>query len=64
MLDVTNPEPLPPNDPLWTHPKVIVTPHVATRIEPRKGARHVIRGILADLSGNVPEGLVDRERGY
>lgn len=64
MLDVTNPEPLPPGDPLWSHPKVIVTPHVATRIEPQEGARHVIRGIRADLAGKAPEGLVDRARGY
>jgi phosphoglycerate dehydrogenase-like enzyme len=28
-LDVTDPEPLPADHPLWTHPKVIVTPHVA-----------------------------------
>ncbi len=28
-LDVTEPEPLPPEDPLWTRPDVIVTPHAA-----------------------------------
>jgi phosphoglycerate dehydrogenase-like enzyme len=28
-LDVTDPEPLPPDDPLWTAPNLIVTPHCA-----------------------------------
>jgi phosphoglycerate dehydrogenase-like enzyme len=28
-LDVTEPEPLPPGDPLWTCPNLIVSPHVA-----------------------------------
>jgi len=28
-IDVTEPEPLPPDDPLWTLPNAIVTPHVA-----------------------------------
>jgi len=28
-LDVTDPEPLPPESPLWTMPNVILTPHVA-----------------------------------
>jgi phosphoglycerate dehydrogenase-like enzyme len=27
VLDVTRTEPLPHDDPLWTHPKVVVTPH-------------------------------------
>jgi phosphoglycerate dehydrogenase-like enzyme len=29
-LDVTDPEPLPATDPLWSTPGVIVTPHIAT----------------------------------
>jgi phosphoglycerate dehydrogenase-like enzyme len=28
-LDVTNPEPLPPTDPLWTAPNCFITPHTA-----------------------------------
>ena len=28
-LDVTDPEPLPPDHPLWKAPNVIITPHVA-----------------------------------
>jgi phosphoglycerate dehydrogenase-like enzyme len=29
-LDVTDPEPLPPSHPLWRHPNVLLTPHVAS----------------------------------
>lgn len=29
FLDVTNPEPLPPENPLWTMPNCYITPHVA-----------------------------------
>jgi len=32
-LDVTDPEPLPPSDPLWQFKNVIITPHVAARAE-------------------------------
>ena len=32
-LDVTDPEPLPADHPLWRQPKVIITPHVASRAE-------------------------------
>ena len=28
-LDVTTPEPLPPDDPLWTTPRLFVSPHTA-----------------------------------
>ncbi|HVH79145.1 MAG TPA: glyoxylate/hydroxypyruvate reductase A [Stellaceae bacterium] len=30
-LDALKPEPLPPESPLWTHPKITVMPHVARR---------------------------------
>ncbi len=30
LLDVTDPEPLPPSSRLWTHPRVRLTPHVAS----------------------------------
>jgi phosphoglycerate dehydrogenase-like enzyme len=32
-LDVTNPEPLPPHDPLWSAPNVYITPHVGGGVQ-------------------------------
>jgi glyoxylate/hydroxypyruvate reductase A len=64
VLDVTAPEPLPPGHPLWSHPQVILTPHIACQTRPVDGARHVIAAIQADLAGAPIPGLVDRARGY
>jgi glyoxylate/hydroxypyruvate reductase A len=64
MLDVTDPEPLPPEHPLWRHPRVVITPHIACQTRAEEGAAHVIAGIRADRSGAPVPGLVDREHGY
>jgi glyoxylate/hydroxypyruvate reductase len=64
MLDVTDPEPLPAEHPLWRHPRVILTPHVACQTRAEEGAAHVIAGVRADRAGAPVAGLVDRERGY
>jgi phosphoglycerate dehydrogenase-like enzyme len=47
-IDVTEPEPLPADDPLWTMPNVIVTPHVAGY-----GGDVPARRILALLDRNL-----------
>ena len=64
MLDVTDPEPLPASHPLWDHPRVILTPHVACQTRAEEGVAHVIAGVRADGAGGPVPGLVDRERGY
>ena len=64
MLDVTEPEPLPADHPLWRHPAVIVTPHIASQTSAAEGAAHVIAGIRADLAGTSVPGQIDRQRGY
>lgn len=64
ILDVTNPEPLPPGDLLWHHPRVIVTPHVACQTRPQGLARHAINVVRAHLDGRHLPGLVQACRGY
>ncbi|MGX5831062.1 2-hydroxyacid dehydrogenase [Mesorhizobium sp. 43Arga] len=64
MIDVTDPEPLPTSHPFWRHPKIILTPHVASVTQPATAARAVIENIRRHRAGLDPIGLVDRSRGY
>ncbi|TQX85349.1 MULTISPECIES: glyoxylate/hydroxypyruvate reductase A [unclassified Rhizobium] len=64
VLDVTDPEPLPASDPLWQHPKIILTPHIASVTQPETAAKAVIANIHRHEAGKDPIGLVDRKRGY
>jgi glyoxylate/hydroxypyruvate reductase len=63
-LDVFPQEPLPASSPLWTHPKVTITPHNAGDISPRVFAPNVIAQIERFERGLPLDNLVDRERGY
>ena len=64
MLDVTDPEPLPRDHPLWSHPKVMITPHIASVTQPRTAALAVAENIRRHRDGAAPIGLVDRNLGY
>ena len=64
MLDVTEPEPLPPGHWAWTDPRVMITPHVASHTDPEEGARHALAVIRAGRAGVRIPGLVDPGRGY
>jgi phosphoglycerate dehydrogenase-like enzyme len=65
-LDVTDPEPLPPDHPLWTLPNVIVTSHTANT--PRLGgaayAARVRENVRRFGTGEELLGLVDPRLGY
>lgn len=65
-LDVVEPEPLPPDDPLWRAPRVIVSPHISGRsdlpgIERWIVARENLRRYAA---GERMLSVVSLERGY
>lgn len=64
VLDVFEPEPLPPDNPPWTHPKVIVTPHVASLPSRLERARYVAGCIARFERGEPLPNLYDPERGY
>lgn len=64
FVDVTDPEPLPSDHPLWSHPKVVLTPHVAAHTRADSAAEATIANLRLHLSGQDPKGLVDPARGY
>ncbi|MDH7802125.1 MULTISPECIES: glyoxylate/hydroxypyruvate reductase A [unclassified Rhizobium] len=64
VIDVTDPEPLPEDHCFWTHPKILLTPHIASVTQPHSAARTVVENIKRYESGLEPLGLVDRSRGY
>ena len=69
-LDVTTPEPLPKNHPLWNQSRLIITPHsagnsadVKSPLE-QKIREFILKNTLRWLSGEEPENIVDFSLGY
>ncbi len=63
-LDVFRTEPLPPDHPYWTHPRVTVTPHIAADTRPTSASRVIAENIRRGEAGEPFMHLVDRARGY
>lgn len=64
VLDVFTAEPLPPNSPLWAHPRITVTPHIAGITEPHAALAYVEDGVRRAEAGEPLENVVDLDRGY
>jgi glyoxylate/hydroxypyruvate reductase len=63
-LDALWPEPLPPESPLWLHPKVTVMPHVARRPTVRQLATEIAANIRSLETGGRLLQEVDISLGY
>ena len=63
-LDVFRVEPLPPEHPFWSHPKITVTPHIAADTRPASAARVVAENLRRAMADEPLLHLVDRVRGY
>ena len=63
-LDVFDIEPLPKDHPFWGHPKVTVTPHVASVTRTETASKAVVTQIARMERGEPPLHRVDRRRGY
>jgi phosphoglycerate dehydrogenase-like enzyme len=65
-LDVTTPEPLPPEDPLWDCPNLVITPHNsgAAPIRQVRLVALVAENVRRYSSGLALLNVVDKERGY
>lgn len=63
-LDVFRIEPLPEAHPFWAHPKVTVTPHIASDTRPSTASRVIAENIRRGKAGEPFLHLVDRQAGY
>jgi glyoxylate/hydroxypyruvate reductase A len=63
-LDVFREEPLPQEHPFRAHPRVTVTPHVASATRPETAAAEIVAQIARAEAGKPIRHVVDRARGY
>lgn len=64
-LDVTDPEPLPPDHSLWDCPNVLITPHISgLGASKQKHAEWFAENLRAYLEGRPQPGAVNREMKY
>ncbi len=63
-LDVFHVEPLPIDHAFWDHPNVLVTPHIASLIDPIAGGERIAENIKKFDAGELIADLVPQGRGY
>ena len=63
-LDAFSVEPLPPGHPFWGDPRILITPHIATRTDSLVIAQQTLANLASLQRGERPLYQVDLERGY
>ncbi len=63
-LDVFSEEPLPSEHPFWSHPRIVVTPHVAASTVPETASQSIAANIARHERSEVFDNVVDFARGY
>lgn len=63
-LDVFRTEPLPSDDPLWSHPKILLSPHVAAPTHAHTAVAEMAENIRRFERGETLPHIVDRALGY
>ena len=63
-FDVFATEPLPPSDPMWSHPKVAVTPHIAAQPSVAAAVDQFLENLSRVRSGQPVLRAIDRQAGY
>jgi glyoxylate/hydroxypyruvate reductase A len=63
-MDVFEEEPLSANNPLWTHPSVYITPHIAGQSNPQSSAKTIAKNIRRLEDGKMPFPIYNITKGY
>lgn len=63
-LDVFSEEPLPAHNAIWKHPRINVTPHIASLTNPESVAPQIVENYYRMKAGKPLLNIVSREKGY
>ncbi|MDH1692559.1 glyoxylate/hydroxypyruvate reductase A [Pseudomonas sp. GD03766] len=64
VLDVLDQEPPQPDHPFWRHPRVLLTPHIASNVQVKGAVDVVARNVYRERRGLQLLNTVDRSKGY
>ncbi len=63
-LDVFRNEPLPQEHPFWNHPRIYITPHIASVTDPRKVVGQILENYKRMLGNQPLKNKIELRKGY